>query len=194
MSLISEEFLRGITRQRKVNFSAGLSAPEVLNESFEIHKTYDIFLSHSFLDKEQIASLKVYLVDLGFSVYVDWIDDRQLVRNRVTKETAERIKQRMKKCKSMIYAFSKNSNLSKWMPWELGYFDGIKGKIAILPISSYLNNIDTFKGSEYLELYPYVTINKIQGSEKDTLWIRDNINKYVIIDSWIKGYNPIQRN
>lgn len=191
MSLITKRLLNNVTNYRRVNLNKGLGAPSILNESFNFRKEYDIFLSHSYLDKEQIASLKIYLEDFGFSVYVDWIDDYQLNRGNVTKETAIRIRERMKKCKSLIYAFSKNSNLSKWMPWELGYFDGIKGRVAVLPIVE--NETDNFSGMEYLSLYPYVTQNKIANTEKYALWIRENINKYVIIDSWLKGVNPTMR-
>jgi len=193
MSLISEEFLRGLTRERQVNLSKGLSAPEVLNESFNINKTYDVFLSHSYIDKEKIASVKYYLELLGLSVYIDWIDDKQLVRNRVTKETANRIKTRMKKCKSLVYVFSDNSNLSKWMPWELGYFDGIKGRIAVLPIARFSDN-NAYKGTEYLGLYPYVTRDQIEGKDLETLWIRESTSKYIDIGNWLKGKKPILRN
>lgn len=192
MSLITEGFLRGVTRDRQVNLSKGLSAPEVLNESFNINKTYDIFLSHSYIDKEQIASIKYYLELLGLSVYIDWIDDRQLVRNSVTKETAERIKLRMQKCKSLIYVFSENSNLSKWMPWELGYFDGIKGRIAVLPIARFSND-NSYKGTEYLGIYPYVTVDLIKDTNNETLWIRESLTKYVDIGSWLRGRKPIER-
>lgn len=193
MSLITEDFLRGVTQKRKVSFSKGLSAPEVLNESFNINKTYDVFLSHSYIDKEKIASVKHYLELLGLSVYIDWIDDKQLVRDSVTKETAERIKSRMKKCKSLIYVFSNNSNSSKWMPWELGYFDGIKGRIAILPISRGGNG-NAFNGTEYLGLYPYVTKDLIANTNDETLWIRESITKYIDIANWLSGKEPIQRN
>ena len=193
MSLITEGFLRGLTHERKVSFSKGLSAPEVLNESFNINKTYDIFLSHSYIDKEKIASVKYYLELLGLSVYIDWIDDKQLARNSVTKETAKRIKTRMKKCKSLIYVFSNNSDSSKWMPWELGYFDGIKGRIAVLPITMFSNN-NAYNGTEYLGLYPYVTIDQIEGRDLETLWIRESESKYIDIGNWLKGKEPILRN
>ena len=61
----------------------------------------------------------------------------------------------MKYSKLLIYATSDNSSKSRWMPWELGYFDGLKkGKIAILPITESAN--DSFKGEEYLDLYDLV--------------------------------------
>ena len=36
------------------------------------------------------------------------------------------------------------------MPWELGYFDGIRGKVAVCPITY----SSSFEGREYLGLYP----------------------------------------
>tara|TARA_R110002050_G_scaffold293609_2_gene450209 strand:+ start:261 stop:839 length:579 start_codon:yes stop_codon:yes gene_type:complete len=191
MSLITKDLLSRVTRHREVNFSKGLGAPQILNESFNIDKEYDIFLSHSYLDKEEIASLKIYLEDFGFTVYVDWIDDYQLNHNSVTKETAERIRYRMQNCKSLVYAFSRNSSLSKWMPWELGYFDGIKGRVAVLPISD--NESDSFNGTEYLGIYPYITQNNIANTDNIKLWIRESLNKYVMMDYWLKGTDPILR-
>jgi len=41
------------------------------------------------------------------------------------------------------------------MPWELGYFDGLRqGRIAILPLVA--NDGARFQGQEYLGLYPLV--------------------------------------
>lgn len=42
------------------------------------------------------------------------------------------------------------------MPWELGYFDGIKNKVAILPVED--NPIcDFYFGQEYLGLYNHAS-------------------------------------
>lgn len=38
---------------------------------------------------------------------------------------------------------------------ELGYFDGKKGKVIILPVLKKEN--DNFRGQEYLGLYPFLT-------------------------------------
>jgi len=50
------------------------------NEKFESSDTnYDIFLSHSFKDAELILGIKKILEDdYGYSVYVDWIEDKHL--------------------------------------------------------------------------------------------------------------------
>ena len=146
---------------------------------------FDIFLSHSYADKEYITELKRILEGYGYSVYVDWITDgKTLSRDDVSKDTAEIIRKRMKQSKSMIFATSSNSPSSKWMPWELGCFDGLKNsKIAILPITE--NSDDNFKGQEYLALYPYITEEEIKGKNTKTLWINETNTKYVNFKKWL---------
>jgi hypothetical protein len=43
------------------------------------------------------------------------------------------------------------------MPWELGYFDGYNGAVAVLPITADDGTID-FSQEEYLEIYPKVEL------------------------------------
>jgi hypothetical protein len=68
--------------------------------------------------------------------------------------TAERLRQRMRQSSALIYAHSNQSGSSKWMPWELGYFDGYKSAVAILPVAQ--TSQESFTGQEYLGLYPYI--------------------------------------
>lgn len=151
--------------------------------------SFDIFLSHSYRDREIIPALKETLESYGFSVYVDWITDRLLSRDNVTKETAAVLQKRMKQSKCLIYATSENSSTSKWMPWELGYFDGIKDKmVAILPLKRHGNNFkDNFKGEEYLGLYYYI------DKTSSLLYVHETQTKYVSFSSWLNEIQPIQR-
>jgi hypothetical protein len=152
-------------------------------KSHSVLKTYDIFLSHSSKDAELVEGLKLSLEDLNYTVYVDWIDDPQLDRSRVTKATALLLQQRMRQSKSLIYAYTENGSLSKWMPWELGYFDGLKTLATVLPIveSSYS---DYYSGSEFLGIYNYVVITG------DTLYVHADKDKYVGYSRWITGSKP----
>jgi hypothetical protein len=133
------------------------TADALVRESaqFSETRTYDIFLSHSFSDAKDVIAVKSLIEEQGRSVYVDWIEDKQLDRNRVTVTTAELLRHRMKSCKSLVFATSENSSTSKWMPWELGYFDGMRpGKVSIFPL---LREYDTnWTGQEYLGLYPVI--------------------------------------
>ena len=50
-------------------------------------KDYDIFLSHSSLDKKLVLTLVSLFNEAGYSVYVDWIEDIQLDRSNVNNST-----------------------------------------------------------------------------------------------------------
>jgi len=155
--------------------------------------TYDVFLSHRFLDANYVLGLKTELEKIGYSTFVDWIEKPLLDRANVTLKTANWLREKMKKCKCLLYAISANSADSKWMPWEVGYSDGIHGKVAIVPIlDSYtLSDKYSYAGQEYLGLYPYVTKSKIKGKEEYELWINENPTKYVILRSWLCGVSPL---
>ncbi len=190
MALFTERQIRQrLERERISGSMRTFSAQSILNEGriTDSSKLYDIFLSHSSKDMELIAGLKLILEDLGYKVYVDWNDDA-LNPNVVTPETAKILRERMKQCKSLIYAFSENASNSKWMPWELGYFDALRNsRVAVLPISQTAKR--AYKGSEYVGVYFVVQIAQISGSSKDAIWVHDD-DKYVIYDSWLKGMNP----
>src|SRR5690242_7963904 len=79
---------------------------------------YDIFLSHSSEDADVIAGIKILLEGEGATVYVYWAEEDQA--ERVTAASAGRLRARMQNCRALIYASSKASSNSKWMPWELG--------------------------------------------------------------------------
>lgn len=134
------------------------SLGEMITESMESSKkvsSFDVFLSHSISDKALVLGVKVLLEDMGKKVYVDWVDDPELDRTQVNKHTAERLRGRMKQSESLLYIATDNASSSKWMPWELGYFDGHKpSKVSILPVLDNANQ--TFEGQEYLGLYPTV--------------------------------------
>ncbi|HEY1914700.1 MAG TPA: hypothetical protein VGH27_03905 [Streptosporangiaceae bacterium] len=115
---------------------------------------FDIFLSHSYEDARVIEGVKTLIETTErLAVYVDWIQDAQMDRSQVTESTAQLLRQRMGHCKFLLYVSSEASPNSKWMPWELGYFDGLKGgKVGILPLVR--SEGERFHGQEYLRLYP----------------------------------------
>jgi hypothetical protein len=153
-------------------------------ESSKTHTQFDIFLSHSFLDKLEVEGLYLELTSLGYSVYVDWIIDPHLDRNNVTKNTAELIRNRMKSSKTLLLAVSTNAVMSKWMPWELGFIDGKTNRCAILPVSQDAVAPKTFVRSEYLLLYPYLKKATLDYFEK--IYITESSNTYVVFEDWLK--------
>ncbi len=126
--------------------------------AFSAEMEYDIFLSHSSLDKNQVAMLADVISGFGFSVYLDWREDPQLDRANVTRDTAATLRRRMKNCRCLLYAQSINAQRSSWMPWETGFMDGMKDRVAIVPLvqKTIEGKDDNFSGQEYLSLYPYI--------------------------------------
>lgn len=173
-------------RARRQSNTHTFSASTVLNENRQITdstKLYDIFLSHSSDDNEFVAGIKLILEDCGFSVYVDW-NDPSLNSNIVTPKTAAILRERMSHCRSLVYAFSNHAKSSRWMPWELGYFDGLKqSMVAVLPIAEDAGK--SIQGSEYIGLYYMIDIT----SDSRQLWVNDN-SKYVSLKHWLTGTKP----
>ena len=166
------------------------SAGQILSEqerAFDAAERYDIFLSHSFDDAEIIYGVKKMIEALNLTVYVDWIEDAQLDRTKVTAKTAAVLRKRMKTCSSLVYAHSANSSSSAWMPWELGYFDGIRPhQVWILPLVSDYDS--EFKDQEYLGLYP--PVEKLSNLAGRTRLGFDNVgsdNHQVLLEKAARG-------
>lgn len=116
---------------------------------------FDIFLSHASEDAAVIAGVREMIRAEGLTVYVDWVDDPQADRSRVSTATAQLLRTRMNNSNYLLYTSSRSSSDSKWMPWELGYFDGHRpGRIGVLPVVPTTSS--TFVGIEFLGLYPIV--------------------------------------
>jgi hypothetical protein len=135
--------------------------------SAESWRTFDVFLSHSMQDAEAVLGIKSILEGQSLTVYVDWIVDRQLDRSKVNGKTADILRKRMEQCRRLIYVASAKATVSKWMPWELGFFDGKKGEdaVAILPLVE--RQGDSFLGQEYLELYAVVQKGTYSDGSRD---------------------------
>ena len=168
------------------------SAGRVLSEArASANEQFDIFLSHSSAEPEEIIlGVKSILEDRGLSVYVDKYSDPQMSSNNVSQKTAHILRSRMRNSETLLYVHSSYSKKSRWMPWELGFFDGLKGKVGVIPVTK--SQEEDFKGEEYLNLYPYVDVAKKLGSDIDYLWITESSNRYARLDLWAGGSASIR--
>lgn len=179
MSLYNSDYLTRLSENK-----SSTVRDKLLSESIRVHTGFDIFLSHSYLDKKQVEGIYIELTNKGFSVYVDWIVDPQLNREKVTKETAELIRKRMKSSKTLLLAISTNAGLSKWIPWELGFIDGNTGNCAIFPVAPGAASPAAFERSEYLLLYPY--IKKARFGYSEDVYLTESSNYYTTFDNWVR--------
>lgn len=153
---------------------------------------FDVFLSHSMLDSRVILGVREWLISKELSVYVDWIDDPELDRALVSPATAARLRTQMQSSRALIYATSRAARASRWMPWELGYFDGIKGsgQISILPIESASRG--NFVGEEYVGLYKQIErIQRSDGSSRPS--VTDLNGQATSLKSFVHSQHPGRR-
>lgn len=161
MAYFTKEQARAAAKRTKVTLESITGTQSYSSEQFDPTQRFDIFLSHSIADKDLVLGVKGLLEDKNYTVYVDWVNDEELDRAQVNKETADLLRNRMQHCSSLVYIATDNAGNSKWMPWELGYFDGKKaGGVAILPLVE--SERSGFNGREYLGLYPHVIEDNAQ--------------------------------
>lgn len=189
--ILTHEFLR--SRPQMLYESVDDRQRRVINENHRLYEAttkFDVFLSHSSLDHDEVIILVQLFNKSGYSVYVDWIYDKQLDRSNVTAKTADTLRMRMQQSKGLSYLATDNAFHSKWCPWELGYFDGqSKSRCCILPVLDYATT--TYKGQEYLGLYPYLQYAQYRDSDKYDFWVYEQgSSKYVVLKSWLQGMNP----
>lgn len=184
MSLYTSAYLKQLATNIPMNESQRL-----FSQTERDRTNFDIFLCHSYLDRDEVKGLSIELKRLGYSVYVDWIVDPHLNRENVTKEAASHIRKRLHSSKTLLLAISVNAPVSKWMPWELGYVDGHTSNCAIIPVSKDTVAPKSYKGVEYLSLYPFIT-NATDTNLVNRLWTVEEADKYTLFSDWVSGGRP----
>ena len=91
------------------------------------------FLSHAHEDRKLAKDLRDLLHEYGVSIYIDWED--QEMPSRPDRRTAQRIKNKIGTCDWFLFLATRNSKVSRWCPWEIGYADQRKtpDKVDVVP-------------------------------------------------------------
>lgn len=188
--LLTEALVRSAARQATSRTAKRATA--VLKEEASTNRNdFDIFLSHSIKDADLVLGTMRILESTGKTVYVDWVADPALDRSNVTSATANQLRERMQQSKSLFYLYSKNSSYSRWMPWELGYFDGRNGNVAILPIVE-VGNAREFRGEEFLGLYPYVDVELTKETNLPEVFINRTPSDYASFREWWRSSDKLR--
>lgn len=125
-------------------------------------KRTTVFISHKHDELEELSNVIAFLEKVySVKVYIDGNDSE--MPSVTSGETASNLKKRIVECDRFILLATNAAIASKWCNWELGYGDAKKypDNIAILPIKP--KDI-SYKGNEYLELYPHISY--YNGTEK----------------------------
>ncbi len=185
MAIINEadlQVFKGQYASSTVNAYTGRK--DRLNEA-RSRSAVTVFLSHSHTDREQIEAAITLLSAMGVEVYVDWQDAGM---PRVTNgETAARLKQKIKENKKFVLLASPKAIASNWVNWELGIGDTHKyiEHIALLP---FVKGNESWKDSEYLQIYPYIEKDSPFSSSKnkDAYVVKHPNGRSMKLEQWLK--------
>lgn len=130
---------KGKKKQYMIEKSTFEGTPETLsnklkdNSSIQNMKNYNLFISHSYLDREAVSEVVRNANKLGLNCYVDWTaDDDFLKRSLVSDYTKEVLKVRMRQSQRLLYLSSSNSRKSSWVRFELEYYQNVIQKEIIM--------------------------------------------------------------
>jgi hypothetical protein len=115
--------------------------------------TQTAFLCHSHKDEDLVQGIINLLKESGWNIYVDWADSAMPETPNI--ETAKKIKDKILENNYFLFLATENSVVSRWCPWEIGFADGKKENIFIIPTS---HGMITY-GNEYLSLYKRIDIS-----------------------------------
>jgi hypothetical protein len=137
----------------------GLSVEEALGRvSRRQAARYDIFLSQTIRDAAIVLGVYDLLTVMGYLVFCDWVDAPDADRAKVTPANAAFVRHVMSVSDTLLFLDTDGADQSLWMCWELGWFDGMKGYVGVLPVLP--DGKDYYRGREFLGLYPYIEIEE----------------------------------
>ncbi len=158
---MSNLFYRGQFNSYKVNnINKSLGS---ITESYTFDSSYHntktkVFISHKHDDLEDLKGVIGLLTEM-FNVDV-YIDSQDKTMPKITSGiTAKRIKERIKKCDKFILLATNGAIESKWCNWELGFGDANKldqNNLALFPMCDNAYSESSYKGNEYLGIYPHI--------------------------------------
>ena len=140
------------------NINESISATRSCLDGHRMTTKKTVFLSHKHDELDELKDVIGFL-QKEFDVMV-YIDSKDKNMPLITSgETAMRIKNIIKQSDKFILLATEGAIDSKWCNWELGYGDALKyqDKIALLPIKPQKSSNISYKGNEYLEIYPYIS-------------------------------------
>jgi hypothetical protein len=157
MTLLREAEIRARAQRRAGALGIGVS--EALSRAARQRlPRYDIFLSQTIRDAEIVLGVYDLLTSVGYSVFCDWIEAPDTNRSQVTPANAAFIRATMGVSDTLLFLDTEGAVQSLWMCWELGWFDGGRGPVAVLPVLG--EGTRYYRGREFLGLYPYVEIDE----------------------------------
>ena len=119
-----------------------------------LYQKFDIFLSHSSFDTEELLRLKCHLNNLGKVVYIDWVNDRIMLDSKYQNDdTWPALELRMDQSDVLLYVLTDNAILSQYTEREVNYFKNHNKRVLIYQPCGISMEVPAYlKDCEYCQL------------------------------------------
>lgn len=109
----------------------------IFEKQHMLYKHFDVFLSHSYGRQSELLQAKDILNQQGLVVYVDWINDAEMLRReKQNNDTFKVLNERLKQCSALLFIQTKLSVASKYCMDELAYFKQLNRPMYIYEAES----------------------------------------------------------
>lgn len=138
----------------------------------------DVYIAWGRLRPDDRARLDLELTEKRFT-YLAETDDRD----------GGLMTRRMKRCRGLLLVATAHQKLTHAEAWLAGYFDGLRAKVALLPILRRDTSDLHFHPPAELDRYPYVAYGDVYDpfgeSRTETLWVLKDTRTYVDLEHWL---------
>lgn len=124
------------------------------NDSIQNKKSFDYFISHSFLDNKLVKKIVKEMNKLNLHIYCDWFNDTDFLKRRyASKYTRIILKKRIEQSAKILFIKTNHTNnaknyfLSKWVKMEILYASKLGKQIECIDLIN--NKKCEFKEFEY---------------------------------------------
>jgi len=105
----------------------------IYENQHKIHKHFDVFLSHSYGRQAELLEVKEILNKQGLIVYVDWINDAEMMRReKQSNDTFNVLKERLRQSSSLLFIQTKLSVTSPLCSEEIAFFKELNRPMYII--------------------------------------------------------------
>ena len=125
---------QGMSQVKRIDIQKN---PTELLEMFSKHQNllyqkFDIFLSHSSRDAKELLRIKSILNKQGYTVYIDWVNDREMLnRENQDENTWNALHLRMEQSDNLLYVMTDNCINSECTKREVKYFRKLKKPVYV---------------------------------------------------------------
>ena len=130
---------------------------KIEKDTIQNKKSFDYFISHSFMDNDLVIIIKKHFNKLNYHIYCDWLSDTDFLKRKYAGEYTKIIlKKRIEQSKKILFLRTNNvqdemnNYFSEWVQMEIEYAHKLNKEIECIDLKN--NSCCEFKIYEDLKL------------------------------------------